>query len=304
MLQEARKLIDTGDGRMMKSRARCWSFFGLSLLALVSCSPPATNESPAAENLAGGQSAVAHSNDNDRITQISVINALMLGHYDGVATIEEMLRHGDFGLGTLDHLDGELIVLDGAVYQVRGDGTVVDVAADQTTPFAIVTTFDNDGEFHREAIASLKDLDRLLDDAIGQQNNFVAIRVDGQFESITVRSVQRQEPPYRPLAEVAKSQGTWTHENLRGTLIGIRCPAWTQGLNVPGFHWHFISDDRQVGGHVLACQIRDADVHYDVCTDWVVKLPDSAAFNSLNLGQDLREELESVEKSRTDKAAE
>lgn len=242
--------------------------------------------------------------DDDRITQISVINALMLGHYDGVVSIREMLAHGNFGLGTLDHLDGELIVLDGNAYQVRGNGRVVEVDPNRTTPFAIVTELEGDGELDFGVVPSLADLDRHLDDRIAHQNNFVAIRLDGQFASITVRSVKRQEIPYPPLAEVAKGQGVWTYKGLRGTLVGIRCPQWVEGLNVPGFHWHFISDDRDVGGHVLSCQIRQAHVRYDICSDWVVKLPDSPSFNTLVLDQDLREELKDVERSRADPSTE
>ena len=203
--------------------------------------------------------------DRDRITQVSVINALMLGRYDGVMPIPELLRYGDFGVGTLDHLDGEMIVLDGRAYQVRGDGVVAEVGPGRSTPFAVVTPFDGDGEFPCPQVASLADLDARLDEALPQKNNFVAIRVDGRFASITLRSVHRQEPPYRPLAEVAKSQSVWTHEDLSGTLVGIRCPAWVGGLNVPGYHWHFLSDDRKVGGHVLDCRVREGRVRHDVC---------------------------------------
>jgi len=236
--------------------------------------------------------------DADRITQVSVINALMLGQYDGVMPIPEMLRYGDFGVGTLDHLDGELIVLDGQAYQVRGDGVVVGVGANRSTPFVSVTWFDADGELPCPQVGSLSDLDARLDDALGQKNNFLAIRVDGRFASITLRSVHRQEPPYRPLAEVVKSQSVWTHNDVRGTLVGVRCPGWVAGLNVPGYHWHFLSADRKVGGHVLDCRVVEGRVGYDVCRDWLVKLDSSAEFIGLDLGKDLRQELHRVESSR------
>jgi acetolactate decarboxylase len=211
----------------------------------------------------------------DQITQVSVINALMIGQYDGVMPLPEVLRLGDFGVGTLDHLDGEMVVLDGKAYQVRGDGVVAEVGPDRSTPFATVTPFEADSEFPCPQVASLTDLDAHLDKALPQKNNFVAIRVDGRFASITLRSVHRQEPPYKPLVEVAKSQSVWTHADVAGTLVGIRCPAWVEGLNVPGYHWHFLSDDRKVGGHVLDCVVREGRVRYDVCHNWEVKLPES-----------------------------
>jgi acetolactate decarboxylase len=236
--------------------------------------------------------------DPDRIIQVSVINALMVGRYDGVMPIAELLRHGDFGVGTLDHLDGELVVLDGTAYQVRGDGVVAEVGPDRSTPFAVVTPFDADGEFPCPEVASLADLDARLDEALPQKNNFVAIRVDGRFSSLTLRSVQRQEPPYKPLAEVAKSQTVWLHSDLSGSLVGIRCPSWVGGLNVPGYHWHFLSDDRKVGGHVLDCRVRGGRVRHDVCRSWEVKLDTSAEFNRADLGRDLSHELRRVESSR------
>jgi acetolactate decarboxylase len=214
----------------MKIRSRIP--LGLCLLSLASCRPVDPVTPP----------------DHGRITQVSVIDALMIGRYDGVMPIAELLRHGDFGVGTLDHLDGELIIMDGKAYQVRGDGVVLEVASDRSTPFAVVTRFVQDGEFPCPQVTSLADLDARLDDALPQKNNFVAIRVDGRFASITLRSVHRQEPPYKPLAEVAESQSVWTVEDVAGTLVGVRCPSWVGGLNVPGYHWHFLSEDARWAG--------------------------------------------------------
>jgi acetolactate decarboxylase len=226
--------------------------------------------SPSPRTVRAGEPAPL-SSFRGRITQVSPINDLMIGRYDGVVPITELLRCGDFGLGTLDHLDGELIVLDGRAYQARGDGVVVEVAADRSTPFAIVTPFERDGGFPCPTVGSLSDLDARLDDVLGQENNFLAVRVDGRFAAITLRSVRRQEPPYRPLIEVLKGQSVWTHAEASGTLVGVRSPAWVGGLNVPGYHWHFLSDNRTVGGHVLDCRIHEGRVRYAVCRDWLIK---------------------------------
>jgi acetolactate decarboxylase len=255
----------------------------LCLLSLASCTP----DKPVPPPPGRGQ-----------ITQVSVINALMIGRYGGVMPIPELLRYGDFGVGTLDHLDGEMIFLDGRAYQVRGDGVVVEVGSDRSTPFAIVTRFEQDGEFPCPRVGSLSDLDARLDDALRQRNNFLAIRVDGRFASITLRSIHRQEPPYRPLGDVAKGQSVWTHAEVSGTLVGVRCPAWVEGLNVPGYHWHFLSDDRKVGGHVLDCRVREGRVQHQVCRDWLIKLDGSAEFNGANLDEDLSRDLRRVESSR------
>lgn len=257
----------------------------LGLAGIASCSRPGRPPAPIPAN-------------PDRITQTSVINALMIGRYDGVTTIGELLRCGDFGLGTLDHLDGELIILDGRAYQARGDGVVAEVGPEATSPFAVVTPFDEDGDFACPTVASLTELEARLDEALPQENAFVAVRIDGRLASATLRSVHRQEPPYKPLAEVAESQSVWTHRDISGTLLGIRSPAWVGGLTVPGYHWHFLSDDRKIGGHVLDCHPAEGRVRYDLGHDWEIKLPRSPDFDQADLTPDLSKELKRVESSR------
>src|SRR6202046_1570034 len=75
------------------------------------------------------------------VYQTSTIAALLDGIYDGDVTIAELLTHGDFGLGTFNRLDGELVVLDGVSHHLRSDGSVGVAAADDRTPFAAVTWF-------------------------------------------------------------------------------------------------------------------------------------------------------------------
>jgi acetolactate decarboxylase len=238
--------------------------------------------------------------DHDQITQISVINALMVGRYDGVVPISELLKYGDFGIGTLDHLDGELIIFEGKVYQIRADGQIVEVDPKTTTPFAVATPFDKDGDFPCPEVASLTALESHLFDKLPQLNNFLALRIDAELDTITMRSVKRQEPPYKPLAEVARSQSVWTVHNVKGTMIGLRSPSWVTGLNVPGYHWHFLSSDHKSGGHILDCKIRAGTVQFDLCDNWFIKLETTPDFNLAKIGQDLSKELHKVESSRGD----
>ncbi|WP_373652249.1 acetolactate decarboxylase [Schlesneria sp. DSM 10557] len=276
---------------------------GCSQAPAVATQPAANGSNAPAEN--GAQTATSSvSVPRDQITQISVINALMLGHYDGITTFEELLRYGDFGVGTLNQLDGELIILDGQGYQVHGDGTIDRVAPSAKTPFAVVTPFDRAEQQKLPQIESLEWLDDHLDEAIGHPNKFIAVRIHANFATITLRSVKVQSPPYRPLGVVAKEQSVWTRENVTGTLIGIRCPKWVQGLNVPGYHWHFLADDLSLGGHVLKCAAGSALAEYDVCQEWLVRLVDAPGFDTVNLNQDLNRELRRVESARDDEESE
>jgi acetolactate decarboxylase len=236
--------------------------------------------------------------DRDRITQVSVINALLLGQFDGWVPFADLLADGDFGLGTLDRLDGELIVLDGKGYQIQSDGDVVEVRPESTIPFAVVTHFDRDGEVPCPAVDSLAELERRLDAVVGHPNNFVAVRIDADVAAITLRSVHPQAKPYRPINARSDFQSVWKREDLRGTFVGIRSPRWAHGITVPGYHWHFMAADRRSGGHVLDCHLRGGTISYDVCGSWLVKLEESADFNGVNLSADLREELDLIERTR------
>lgn len=236
-----------------------------------------------------------------QLTQVSIINALMLGHYDGVTTIGELLASGDFGLGTCNQLDGELIVLDGKAYKAMADGKVAELPADETTPFAVVVPFRSQAELDIGKIGSLEELEARLEGELTNQNVFYAIRIDAELPSITVRSVARQSPPYAPLVEVVKQQSVWTHNNVRGTLVGIRSPKWTSGIGIPGYHWHFLSDDHELGGHCLDCQIDSGKIRYDWCDRWLVKLDDSIGTSALHA--DLTEEVDRVERLRTGEPA-
>jgi acetolactate decarboxylase len=239
--------------------------------------------------------------DRQQITQVSILNALMVGNYDGVMPIRELLRYGDFGVGTCDHLDGELIVLEGKAFQAKSDGTVVEVPPQETTPFAIVTALDKTGEIRCADVGSLEELESHLDAALANLNLFYAIRIDAEFDSITFRSVGRQDPPYAPLAEVAKKQSVWTHEKMKGTLVGIRSPKWVGGLGVPGYHWHVLSDDHKLGGHVLDCKFPGGAAIYDRCGSWLIKLDESTSWTGSDVGADLSKEVEQVERLRGNK---
>jgi acetolactate decarboxylase len=252
---------------------------------------------------APGEQPAAGEPDRDRITQVSVINALLLGQFDGTVPFAGLLADGDFGLGTLDRLDGELVVLDGKGYQIKSDGAVVEVGPGATIPFAVITPFDCDGELPCPAVDALSDLEHRLEAAVGHPNNFVALRIDAEVAAITLRSVHAQSKPYRPINSRKDFQSVWKRENLRGTFVGIRSPRWAQGITVPGYHWHFLAADRRSGGHVLDCHMRGGTIRYDVCGSWLVKLEESADFNGVNLSTDLREELERVERLRTTPAA-
>jgi len=232
------------------------------------------------------------------VFQNSTINALLEGVYDGSITYGELRRHGDFGLGTFNALDGEMIAVDGGFYQVKADGIAYSVADDQRTPFATVLFFRP--ALRRSLTASLdyEQLQTLVDGLMEGPNLFYAVRVDGRFASVTTRSVPRQEKPYPPLAEVAKTQPVFHLDNVSGTLAGFRFPDFARGLNVPGFHLHFLTEDRRAGGHVLDLVLECGEVAIDASARFHLELPTDPIFLHADLDRVPGDELDRAERGR------
>lgn len=234
--------------------------------------------------------------ENDTIYQVSTIDALMYGLYDGVSSIGDLKRHGDTGIGTFDALDGEMVVVDGKVFKVTSDGAARMAADAETTPFAAVTHFDKDISRRITGDMDMSALSALIDSLIPSKNLFYAIRIDGVFSVMKTRSVPRQQKPYRKLIQVVAEQPVFDFENVRGTVVGFRCPYYVKGSNVPGYHLHFLNDQRSKGGHVLALLIKDAVVHIDTSAQLRVVLPETGEFLKAEIDPGAVSDLDKVEK--------
>jgi acetolactate decarboxylase len=204
--------------------------------------------------------------------QTSTIDALLHGRYEGDVTIGTLLHHGNLGIGTVDHLDGELIVVDGEAWAARVDGSLRRVPGDERTPFAVVTPFDTQVERELPGPVDHDALIALIDRCAGDVGGACALRIDGELD-VHARSVPRQEPPYRPLDEVVSDQRVFELTNIEGTLVGFRFPALAGGLEVPGYHLHAIAADRSCGGHVLRAGLRGGTVRIGRLTDLHMELP-------------------------------
>jgi acetolactate decarboxylase len=231
--------------------------------------------------------------------QASTIAALLEGAYDGDLSFAELAGHGDLGLGTLNGLDGEMIALDGRFYRADVEGNVAEVPGEAKTPFAVVTGFtpslevEIDGTLEHDAL--LVELDRLVPAGAAS----CAIRVDGRFELVRARSVPRQSPPYRPLTEVVAEQHVFELAGVAGTMLGFRFPDYAGGIEVSGYHLHFISEDRSRGGHVLGSRAGGRlRVRLDLSSDLHVELPPGIELADPELASATHAAVELVERQR------
>ena len=209
--------------------------------------------------------------DKDVLFQTSTLSALSEGDYDGDLTYKDLRQHGDFGLGTFDNLDGEMVALAGEFYQIKADGKAYPVEDAMETPFAVVTFFELDKTVSLDKALDYEQLKHYLDSVLPDGNIFCAIKVEGVFKYIKARSVPTQSKPYPSLAEALEEQQIFEFHDVTGTLVGFWCPAYAEGINAPGYHLHFVTSDRQNGGHLLDCETESVKIEIDYTPELFMK---------------------------------
>jgi acetolactate decarboxylase len=198
---------------------------------------------------------------------------LLGGAFDGDVTLNELLEHGDLGLGTLNGLDGELIVIDGQAFKAELDCALSRPALQSQTPYAVVVPFTPGPARPVIGPISAAALQHQLWDDSNRPRAPTAIRIDGHFEMVRVRSVPKQIPPYPLLAEAIDHEHRRELHDISGTMVGFCFPDGLSGIEIVGFHLHFACDRRLHGGHVLEYTLRDATVRIDEATELHVELP-------------------------------
>ena len=205
--------------------------------------------------------------------QASTLEALLEANYDGDVSFAELAEHGNLGVGTFDAVDGEMIAVDGEFLRAAVDGAVGAVEPSARTPFAVVTFFEPTHRFELADPLGGDAFTGALDAELGDPGAVHALRIDGRFDRVRARSVARQRKPYPPMTEVVKGQHVFDLDAVEGTMVGFRFPDYAKGINVPGYHLHFVTADRARGGHVLECRPRGVSVLVDDSVDLHVELP-------------------------------
>lgn len=232
--------------------------------------------------------------DAHRMYQISTSVALVEGVYQGVVSSTVLLQHGDFGVGTFENLEGEMVILDGQIYQILGDGHVLTREDSFRVPFAVATRFAEETAFKIVQAQSLRELEKACDSYRESDNLFYAFRIDGIFDTIHTRAVGGVGPGTR-LVDAAKLQKEFHFTDAEGTLVCIWSPTYSSSFNVPGYHFHFVSKDRTKGGHVLGCSSRNLTVGMQTLYEYDIVLPNEGSFLSADLSRDPAEELKNAE---------
>jgi len=240
----------------------------------------------------------ANNANTKTLFQISTLQALMQGYYYPVSTVKELKENGTLGIGCFEAVNGELIMLDGVVYQAIYDGSIL-VPDDSTTiPYATVTVFNSDINTELENITSIDNLKEQLDSIVNKngRNLFYFVRIDGAFDKLTYRSEYAQKEPYKPLAKAMETDQTFFNaENETGTIVGLYCPDFMDKLNSPGWHFHYINSSKKNGGHLLEVSAKKAAVQMNKKTNIEMKLSEKENFQKLPLSKDMSKDIHEVE---------
>lgn len=232
-----------------------------------------------------------------KLIQASTLNALMLGNFDETVKVKDFLHHADTGIGTYTGLDGEAIFEDGVAYKATADGKVVTMKPDNGVAFGTVAEFDERVEEHEiENIPDIEALKTALEPFVKDNKNvFYMVKLVGAFNTMHVRSCFPSEKPYPTLSEVAENQREFRYEKTFGTVVAVFCPQYVNGINLPGWHFHYLSGDKTQGGHILGLSADTLKMKINKLEEFDLTLPQNDEFAKRNLCEDLSAKTAAVE---------
>jgi len=217
-----------------------------------------------------------------KVYQNAPITALLNGVMNDDFKVGEIKQHGNFGLGTFNGVDGEMIILNGIVYRVDFSGKVSIPKSSTETPFVTETFFHADTIFYLKKPLGLSDFDSIIDKVLPSKNIICAIKVEGMFDSVKTRSEEKQTAAYSSLAEILKDQSVFNFKDIEGTIAGFYFPSYMENINAAGYHFHFISKDKKHGGHVLNLKTGPVKIEIEFIKTFEMRMPATMDFYSKN----------------------
>ena len=228
--------------------------------------------------------------------QFGVADGFINGLYEGTYTWHSLRQQGDFGLGAPDKLDGELTICDGKAYQTQASGKTTQVNDSFKTSLAFVTFFRADTVFSIHGKVDQAAAFKAIDQYLHKKNGMYAIRISGKFEALKTRAFPPPQPPYAPLATLLNTQHFFEIKNTSGVLVGYKLPSYINGVSIEGYHFHFLSDDRRQGGHMITFSGDELKVEVAWLKDFHLSVPDDPGFMDFEFKKKQNTDLEKVEK--------
>ncbi|MCG8552951.1 MAG: acetolactate decarboxylase [Desulfobacterales bacterium] len=188
--------------------------------------------------------------------QVGTAHALMIGAYQGQMTIERLRSYGDLGLGVAENLNGELIILDGKMYQTSVNDELVAPKANSETPFATVVHFNPDKTWPIANPVTYADFEKMLDQQVVNPEIVAAFKITATFDTMRYSTLTLTQN-YVPYDQALKNEHVYESDNVKGTLVGFYFPPFFGDVNFKGYTFYFIQDDTRHGGRMIDCKIRE-----------------------------------------------
>jgi acetolactate decarboxylase len=220
----------------------------------------------------------------DTLIHIGVADIMLNGFYKGHYSFEDLKQYGDFGIGAPEHLDGEMVMLDGKVYQTIYTGATFEAPGATKAALAFVHFFEQDRAYSFDAPLKREALYAVLHSQV-KRNEPTAICIRGHFSYVCTRAFPPvQQYPAPTLQAMAHLQRYFVYHDLPGALVGYYIPEFLKGINVAGFHFHFLADDKKAGGHLVDFHLRKGHAQLDAIYQLGVLLPPLPEYPSFEGG--------------------
>ncbi|MCO4291489.1 acetolactate decarboxylase [Solitalea sp. MAHUQ-68] len=236
-------------------------------------------------------------NPFNQFYQYGIADAFIGGLYKGTLTLNELKQHGNFGLGAPDLLDGELIVLDGKVYQTKANGETFEPNNKVTTSLSFVTFFKADTSFVINSQLSEQSASAYILNLLKNKNRMYAIKITGTFDKVKTRAFPPfKQEPFPPLSSILDQQQFFNFQNIEGTLVGFYLPSYLNGVSIAGLHFHFLSSDKKHGGHILNYSGSNFKIEIAQLKSFHLEEQRDPALQNFQFKKTANESLEKVEK--------
>jgi acetolactate decarboxylase len=242
--------------------------------------------------------ALAGHNDSC-LFHVGLANTLLGGMYDGFYSVDRLKAKGDFGIGAPHLLDGELLILNGRVWQTTHIDSTFEADGSMLVPYAAVHFFkpisntELDGTFTRDELYAV------LDTLLAPSNGMYGVKITGTFTSIVSRAFPAvTDVPAPPLASIMDRQVLFDHSDVEGMLVGYKLPPYMAGMNFPGYHFHFLSSDHRRGGHMVDFTATNITIEFDRIRRFEVQLPNSQAFDAFDFSPDRSSEARQIQRGQ------
>ena len=198
--------------------------------------------------------------------QFNSFFTLINGDFGQGFAVQQVAATNNIGVGTFVHGDGELIIMDDEVYQIRNNNKVIKLNPNDTItkiPFASCAKFrPTDIIKITGPIQPWKNVLERLEQTVCGKNCVIVLRA--KFANVKLRSFNKVLPPYPKLEKWEENQTVTHYQNIAMDCAIFKSFKSFEGQLSLAWHGHCINKNQEVGGHILDAALTEgvAEIMY------------------------------------------